>query len=97
HGPIAAVTRGVPVVALCAAGPAQADVDSLIDELRARQATVLTVGDGAHADIRLPRAAPDPLMPIVAVVRGQQLAYALAMTLGLDPDSPAGLTKITAT
>ena len=36
HGPIAAVTRGLPVVALCAAGPARADIESLVEELRAR-------------------------------------------------------------
>jgi glucosamine 6-phosphate synthetase-like amidotransferase/phosphosugar isomerase protein len=40
---------------------------------------------------------PETLAPIVAVVRGQQLAYELAMALGRDPDNPAGLTKVTAT
>ena len=97
HGPIAAVTRGLPVVAFCASGPARADIASMVDELRARQASVLIVGCGAGADVSLPDAAPEPLAPIVAVVRGQQLAYELAMALGLDPDSPAGLTKVTAT
>jgi len=31
------------------------------------------------------------------VVRGQQLAHELALRLGYDPDSPGGLTKVTAT
>jgi glucosamine--fructose-6-phosphate aminotransferase (isomerizing) len=97
HGPIAAVTRGLPVVALCAPGPALDDVASLVDELRARRASVLVVGGGARADVALPGAAPESLAPIVAVVRGQQLAHALALRLGLDPDSPAGLTKVTQT
>jgi len=97
HGPIAAVTAGLPVVALCAAGPAEADVSSLIEELRARGARVLVVGSGARADVGVPAGTPEPLAPIVAVVRGQQLAHDLAVALGRDPDSPVGLTKVTPT
>jgi glucosamine--fructose-6-phosphate aminotransferase (isomerizing) len=97
HGPIAAVTSGLPVVALCTAGPAASDVASLVEELRARHARVLVVGSGEAADVSLPADAPESLAPIVAVVRGQQLAHELALQLGRDPDSPAGLTKVTPT
>jgi glutamine---fructose-6-phosphate transaminase (isomerizing) len=97
HGPIAAVTRGLPVVALCAAGPAFSDVASLVDVLRARGASVLVVGTGERADVSLPAHTPEPLTPILAVVRGQQLAHELALRLGYDPDRPEGLTKVTAT
>jgi glutamine---fructose-6-phosphate transaminase (isomerizing) len=97
HGPIAAVTHGLPIVALCVSGPAFSDVASLVDELRARQASVLVVGNGERADVPLPANAPEPLAPIVAVVRGQQLAHELALRLGYDPDSPEGLTKVTRT
>jgi glucosamine--fructose-6-phosphate aminotransferase (isomerizing) len=97
HGPIAAVTRDLPVVALCASGPARADVASLVEEMRARQANVLVVGDGTGADVSLPGDVPEPLVPIVAVVRGQQLAHELAKALGHDPDRPPGLTKVTPT
>jgi glucosamine--fructose-6-phosphate aminotransferase (isomerizing) len=97
HGPIAAVTRGLPVVAMCAPGPALADVESLVNELRGRGANVLVVGSLAGADVPLPGGVPEPLAPIVAVVRGQQLAYELALALGFDPDSPEGLTKVTQT
>jgi len=97
HGPIAAVTAGLPVVALCTAGPAEADVTSLVDELRGRGVEVLVVGSGERSDIWLPAGTPEPLAPIVAVVRGQQLARELAVALGRDPDSPVGLTKVTPT
>ena len=97
HGPIAAVTRGLPVVAMQTSGPALSDVASLVDELRAREASVLVIGTGAGVDVPLPANAPEPLMPILAVVRGQQLAYELALRLGYDPDSPSGLTKVTQT
>jgi len=97
HGPIAAVTRGLPVVALRSAGPAFSDVSSLVEELRARGARVLVVGSGEGTDLPLPAEAPDPLAPILAVVRGQQLAQVLALRLGHDPDTPEGLTKVTQT
>jgi glucosamine--fructose-6-phosphate aminotransferase (isomerizing) len=96
HGPIAAVTRGLPVVAFSTPGPALADVASLVEDLRGRYARVLVVGSD-RADVSLPASAPEPLAPIVAVVRGQQLAQALALRLGYDPDSPEGLTKVTRT
>jgi glucosamine--fructose-6-phosphate aminotransferase (isomerizing) len=97
HGPIAAVTHGLPVIALRIEGPADADVASLVDEMRARYADVLVVGDEHTADVSLPRGVPEPLAPILAVVRGQQLAHELATALGYDPDSPPGLSKVTAT
>jgi len=97
HGPIAAVTRGLPVVALYTGGPARADVASLVEEMRARRANVLVVGDGDGADVSLPGDVPEPLAPIVAVVRGQQLAHELATALGHDPDRPPGLSKVTST
>jgi glucosamine--fructose-6-phosphate aminotransferase (isomerizing) len=40
---------------------------------------------------------PEALAAIPAVVRAQQLALELALARGLDPDAPAGLSKITAT
>ncbi len=40
---------------------------------------------------------PEALLPIAAVVRGQQLAQLLARMRGLDADAPAGLRKITMT
>ena len=97
HGAIAAVTSGFPVVALRAFGPAFDDVSLLVDELRARDASVLVVGNDERADVPLPADAPEPVAPIVTVVRGQQLAHGLALRLGYDPDSPGGLSKVTAT
>ncbi len=97
HGPIAAVTRGFPVVALNAFGPAYEDVASLVGELRARQAFVLGVGPDADDEVGLPAEMPESLVPVAAVVRGQQLAHALALRLGYDPDRPEGLSKVTVT
>lgn len=97
HGPIAAVTQGFPVIAMSVPGPTADDMAGLVDELRARDARVLTIATGSDADLPLPAGMPETLAPIAAVIRGQQLARALAMRLGRDPDAPQGLTKVTAT
>jgi len=89
HGPIATAFAGAPVLLIDAGGPAAADTRELAGRLRDRgaQATILP----------LPATLPEPAQAIAAVVRGQQLARALAIAKGIDPDSPAGLTKVTPT
>lgn len=96
HGPIAAVGEGFPVLdfAAEAADPGAAELLAL---LRERGARVLTVGPAAGAACPLPRGLAPALLPILAVVRGQQLAAAVARRRRLDPDAPAGLTKVTPT
>src|SRR4051794_40060577 len=97
HGPIAVVEPGFPVLAMHAEGPARADMQELIADLRRRGAEVLVVSDEPDAALPLPRGVPEALAPIVAVVRAQQLALALARRRGLDPDAPEGLSKVTMT
>ncbi len=96
HGPIAIVSPGFPVLVLDGPGPAHADAVDLIADLRGRGARVWTIGVGDDADLPLPDVT-EGLLPIVAVVRAQQLARELALAHGRDPDAPAGLRKVTAT
>lgn len=95
HGPIAVVEDGLPVLAFLVGGPAHADMAALVDDLRDRGATVFTAGPGG--DLPIPADVPEGLASIVAVVRAQQVALALARMRGLDPDRPAGLSKVTVT
>jgi glucosamine--fructose-6-phosphate aminotransferase (isomerizing) len=97
HGPIAIVENGLPALALMAHGPAYADMADLVADLRGRGADVYVAGPDEGADLPLPPDVPEALAPIVAVVRAQQVALALARRRGLDPDKPAGLSKVTAT
>jgi glucosamine--fructose-6-phosphate aminotransferase (isomerizing) len=97
HGPIAAVTPDVPVLAFSTAGPAAADVAALCSVLRERGVTVSTIGSEPDADLSLPGGVPEALQPIVAAVRGQQIAISTALARHHDPDEPAGLTKVTLT
>jgi glucosamine--fructose-6-phosphate aminotransferase (isomerizing) len=61
-----------------------------------RGADVALCAPGA-ADLPLPIATPEALAVVPAIVRGQQLALALAQARGIDPDAPVGLSKVTAT
>jgi len=92
HGPIAAAYAGTPVLLPDTGGPAAADSTELRDLLSQHkaEATRLPLPPGVPG---LPEAA----QVLTAVVRGQQLAHALALAKGADPDCPAGLTKITRT
>lgn len=97
HGPIALASSGIRVLALAHPGPAAPDVLSLSAELAERGADVRIVGPVDGASCGWAAEAPESLAPVLAVVRGQQLAFRLARELGLDPDRPKGLTKVTET
>ncbi len=97
HGPIAAAGPGLPVLAITAPGRAAADVDDLTTRMRNRGTQVLRLAAEAGADLPIPAEPGEPLAAITAVVRAQQLALAVAEHRGLDPDSPAGLSKVTPT
>jgi glucosamine--fructose-6-phosphate aminotransferase (isomerizing) len=97
HGPVAIVGGEFPVLAFTSSGPAAADVEALVAELRVRRARVWVVGDGEGADLPIPAGLPEQIAPIVAVVRGQQIARHLALIRGIDPDRPLGLSKVTIT
>lgn len=97
HGPIATVGPGFPVLVLSGRDGSAADARELGAHLRRRGALVTTVGPGPRAVVPLPAALPEALLPIAAVVRGQQLAQMIAERRGLDPDAPRGLRKVTLT
>ena len=101
HGTIALIEPGTLVVALCTQSALIEKTRSNIKEVRARGASVLCVqreSDGrADADIAdktwyIPDA-PDLLMPMLAVIPMQLLAYYMAVSKGCDVDKPRNLAK----
>lgn len=86
----------LPVLAVAHPGPA-AGLAELADDLRDRGADVRLVGPVRGSVMPWPAQAPEVVAPMLAVVRAQQLALALARQLGRDPDQPPGLRKVTAT
>ena len=97
HGPIAASGADVPALAVRARGPAERDVRELAAELRERGARVLDLADDDGAALPVPPGLPESLVALPATVRAQQLARAVALARGLDPDAPPGLRKVTPT
>ena len=97
HGPIAIASTGIPILAFAHPGPAAEDIQDLVLDLRRRGASVRLVGPVAGSSADWSVDTPEALAPVLAVVRGQQIALGLARRLGRDPDSPEGLTKVTIT
>jgi glucosamine--fructose-6-phosphate aminotransferase (isomerizing) len=103
HGPISVVTEGMAAVLVAAPdGPLLPAMAELATDLAERGATVVGIGgDAAFADacavqVRGP-ALPETLAPLGAIVPAQLVVEALARSLGLDPDAPRGLAKVTRT
>ena len=103
HGPIAVAGARTPALLVAANdGPVLAGVLAVAERLRAAGVPVHSIGGGpalaAAADVALPGPdLPEQLAPLALVVPGQLAVEALARRLGLDPDDPAGLTKVTQT
>jgi glucosamine--fructose-6-phosphate aminotransferase (isomerizing) len=103
HGPLALLDAEAPALLVAPpTGPVLAGTVTVARRLAERGAPVFGIGgDGAFAAacrLVLPASdLPEHLAPIAAVVPGQQLAEALARRLGLDPDHPRGLRKVTQT
>jgi glutamine---fructose-6-phosphate transaminase (isomerizing) len=96
HGPIAVCGPDAPAVLLAGSGPADDDTRALRPELADRTAPVVEFGTGPAADAAWP-ALGTMAECILATVRGQQLALHTAAHLGINPDQPIGLNKVTLT
>lgn len=104
HGPLTVSSDQVSIVAYGAAGPVLDDVIETAQ--RAADLGSPVVGVGAPATwervagavpVPTPQTVGEALATIPLVVRGQQLAIATTLALGMDPDQPQGLNKVTAT
>lgn len=97
HGPIAALDEGLPVLVVDGGDPTATDRRQLAERLVESGVPVATCSPEPTSSLPMPEGLPEALYPVVATVRGQQLAYHLSIARGLDPDHPAGLTKVTPT
>lgn len=100
HGPIALIEKGVPIVAICPKGPLYEKIISNIQEVRARDGHVIAIATAADEHIRsvaddvLHVPASDGLLvPLLATVPLQLLAYHVADLRGTDIDQPRNLAK----
>jgi glucosamine--fructose-6-phosphate aminotransferase (isomerizing) len=103
HGPIAIVDpQLVSIVVAAQDGPMLEGLTELLGELRSRGALTIGIGGdsgfAAAADVSVAGPdLPEMVAPIALVVAGQLVVEALARALGLNPDAPRGLSKVTQT
>ncbi len=100
HGPIALLDQDFPVIALATRGPLFEKMMSAIQQVRARRAPVIAIGEAGDRElanlvdhfIGAPPA-PDLLTPFTLTPVVQLLAYHIALARGLDIDQPRNLAK----
>jgi glucosamine--fructose-6-phosphate aminotransferase (isomerizing) len=97
HGPIAALDSRLPVLVVSGGARFAADEAELAARLSAEGVPFAVCGAASTAELPLPAGISEVTAPILATVRGQQLALASSLLRGLNPDAPAGLSKVTAT
>ncbi|MFF3440518.1 SIS domain-containing protein [Streptosporangium sp. NPDC002721] len=103
HGPIAVVDEDTPAILVAAGeGPTLAGTVALAERVTGAGASAYTVGGGtalssvSSAALNGPDL-PEWVAPLGLIVPGQLLTEALARRLGIDPDAPRGLNKVTQT
>jgi glucosamine--fructose-6-phosphate aminotransferase (isomerizing) len=100
HGPIALIDREMPVVAIAPNGPTYEKMASNIEEVKARDGSVIaivtegdeTIAAQADAVMYLPPA-PPWIQPLLVALPLQLLAYYIAVERGCDVDQPRNLAK----
>ncbi len=100
HGPIALITKGMPVVVIATSGTQYEKIVNNIQEVRTRGGSVIAIateGDreiGGLADhvVFVPDTL-EPLQPLLTVIPLQLIAYHAAVLRGCNVDKPRNLAK----
>ena len=103
HGPIAVVDAKTPAIIMAAdSGPTRDAAVDLARRVTGAGARAYAIGGGTELAAVSSRALSGPalpewLAPIGLIVPGQLLTEELSRRLGIDPDNPRGLSKVTQT
>ena len=101
HGPVALAGPAIPTLILRPDGRMGAAIDPAIRRVEASRSRPWLIGGRelktAGRTLGLAFDLPEALSPLAFILPGQLLAEAVARSAGFDPDSPAGLTKVTRT
>jgi glucosamine--fructose-6-phosphate aminotransferase (isomerizing) len=103
HGPIAVVDARTPAIIMAAdSGPTLPAAIALAQRVTSAGARAYAIGGGAGLAAVSSQALAGPdlpewLAPIGLIVPGQLLTEQLSRRLGIDPDNPRGLSKVTQT
>lgn len=104
HGPLSLAGSNLPIIVFEPPGVMAGHVAPVVERAARAGSRVWSVSlsDSAGGprdghSLALPFAVPDEVSPVPLVIPGQMVAESLARQLGLDPDSPIGLKKVTLT
>lgn len=100
HGPLALIDENFPTVALCLSDSVYDKMLSNIQEIKARQGSVIAVATEGNEEIKeiaddvifIPKTL-EMLTPMLSVIPLQLFAYYMAVLLGRDVDKPKNLAK----
>ena len=100
HGPIALITKEMPVVVIATKGPSYEKVVSNIQEVKARKGVVIAITTEGDVDVKamadytieIPEI-EEALVPFLSVVPLQLLSYHIAVLRGCNVDQPRNLAK----
>jgi len=96
HGTLALIEKGMPVVVIAPNGPGYDDTISNAQELAARGAEIIGIGQNPHPVfkhmVKIP-ASNGSIAPVLEVIPLQLLAYFMATEKKNDPDHPRNLAK----
>ena len=100
HGPIALVSKEVPVICICPKNEVYIKMVSNLEEVRARNGiifSIFTEGDThvpslSNYSFSIPECS-EYIVPILSVIPLQLLAYYVAISKGCEPDQPRNLAK----
>jgi glucosamine--fructose-6-phosphate aminotransferase (isomerizing) len=99
HGPVSIVGSGFPVIAFAAADAAERSLVDVADQLADKGAQVFVTSDQARAARQLDYVRSDHWLvdPIPLVVSFYAMVEQVAARLGINPDAPRHLKKVTET
>ena len=100
HGPMALITKEMPVVVIATKGPSYEKVVSNIQEVKARKGVVIAITTEGDVDVKamadytieIPEI-EEALVPFLSVVPLQLLSYHIAVLRGCNVDQPRNLAK----
>lgn len=98
HGPVTIARGDFPVLILAQNDACLPGMSDLVDKLVQREVRVITAGIRHDRALNLPAVEGHPVIePILRIQSFYRMANALSVRLGLDPDRPRYLNKVTAT
>ena len=98
HGPVTIARDDFPVLALAQDDATRPGLEDLVSQLCSRDVPVMTAGFCHDDALALPGPSAHPVIePLLRIQSFYRLVNALSLQMGLDPDSPPYLKKVTST